>query len=62
MKYKVYGIMTASVLLGEYEANSKEEAEEMAENDKTADWYPTLCHQCADDIELSDIYKVEISE
>ncbi len=61
-KYTVMGIMSASVILGEYEAESKEQAEEMAEQDDSADWTPTLCHHCSDEIELNDIYKVEVEE
>lgn len=61
-KYKVYGHLSASILIGEYEAESKEAAEKMAENDDHADWYPSLCHQCASEVDLGDIYKVEVDE
>jgi lysophospholipase L1-like esterase len=53
-KYRIYGVMTASVLLGEYEADSKEAAQKMCDDDMTVD-YPSLCHQCADTIEIGDI-------
>jgi len=62
MKYHVYGIMSASVLLGEYEADSKEKAIEMAEQNSSADWYPSLCHQCARKVDLGDIQDIEANE
>ena len=58
-KYAVWGIMTASIKIGEYEAENEQEARDMADNDKDADWYPTLCHQCAKGIDLSDIYETQ---
>jgi hypothetical protein len=62
MKYKVYGIMTASVLIGEYEAKTAEDALDMANDDTEADWYPSLCHQCAREIDMGDIYDTECGE
>ena len=59
-KYRVYGILTGSVFLGEYKANSEEEAEKMANDDPDANWYPSLCHQCSGEIEFGDIYETEI--
>jgi len=51
-KYRVYGVVTGSKFLGVYEAASEEEAVEQAlEGDKN---YTSLCHQCADEIELDD--------
>lgn len=61
-KYTVYGIMTASTVVGEYEAESKEEAEEMANNDPDADWTPCLCHQCSSQVELGDAHSVQVEE
>ena len=57
-KYQVVGLIDASVQLGEYEANSQEEAIRKAEFDQTANWHPTLCQQCSKDIDISDIYDV----
>ena len=51
-KYRVYGLMTASVLLGEYEADTQPEAYAMAINDPEANWYPSICHQCAGQTEV----------
>lgn len=51
-KYAVYGVMTGSKFLGEFEANSPEEAQEMAANSEENS--VCLCHQCSDEIELND--------
>ena len=60
MKYRVYGIMTASTVIGTYEADSKEQAIAKAEEDKEANWGPGLCHQCAGEVELGDIYETQV--
>ena len=62
MKYKVYGIMTASTVIGTYEAQTEEEATEKAENDPDGNYDPSLCHQCAHEVELGEIYKTEADE
>lgn len=61
-KYQVYGTMSASVILGVYEAESKEEAIKMAGEDENANWMPSLCHQCSHEVELGDIYETEAEE
>ena len=58
--YKVYGILTGSVYLGEYEAENEDAAEEMANADKEANWMPSLCHQCSGEVEINDIYEVQV--
>jgi len=58
-KYRVYAIATASWLLGEYEADDENEAKQMADDDNEADLYKSLCHQCADEIDLGDVWKTE---
>ena len=60
MKYKVYGIMAASVFLGEYEAESPESAKDLADEDNEANWYPSLCYQCSQEVELEDIYETQV--
>jgi len=60
MKYIVYAIATASWVLGEYEADSEKAALKMSDDDATSDWYKSLCHQCAESIELGDVYKTEV--
>ncbi|MAK54693.1 MAG: hypothetical protein CML17_02380 [Pusillimonas sp.] len=60
--FRVYGVATASKFIGEYEASTKEEAIEMAENDDGADFYGSLCHQCASEFEVGDIYECQADE
>jgi len=62
MKYNVYGIMTASIFLGEYEAVDTESAVELAEKDSQADWTPCLCHHCSEEIELGEVYDTQVVE
>ena len=61
-KYIVYGVMTASVILGEYEAKNKEDAIKQAESNNSANWMPSLCHQCAREVELGDVYETQVNE
>jgi len=61
MKYLVYGIISASKFIGEFEAESKEKAIEMAENSENC-YTPGLCHQCSGEINLGDIYEIEAEE
>lgn len=58
MKYKVFGKIVGSRYLGEFEASSKEEAEEMALNDATC----SLCHQCSREIEDPEVVSAEAEE
>jgi hypothetical protein len=60
--YRVYGLWTASKIIGEFEANSEEEAIAMAEDSDEA--YASLCWHCTQEIELSDSapYKFEAEE
>jgi hypothetical protein len=51
-KFNVYGIWTASKFLGEFEANTMEEAVEMAE--ASEENHVSLCHYCANDLDLDD--------
>ncbi len=46
MKYSVYAAVVGSKFIGEFEANSKEEAIALAEVSDAA--WPMLCHQCSD--------------
>lgn len=57
-KYLVYGVITATTYIGEYEANSKEEAKEMAWNDASV----SVCHQCSKNIEEPEIEKLVVEE
>ena len=61
-KYSVWGLVSASVDLGTYEAESKEAAEKMAEENNEVDWNPQVCWQCSNAIELGDVYDVTVDE
>lgn len=59
-KYRVYSIATASVFLGEFEADTKEKAMEIAANENPP--HHSLCHQCAGEIDLGDFYEEQAEE
>ena len=61
-KFRVLGILSASVDLGVYEAESKEDAIEQAYANPEANLKPTLCCKCSHDVELTDIYREEVFE
>lgn len=52
MKYSVYGVISATKELGIFEANSKEEAEEMARKEANV----SLCSQCSYEVERPKIH------
>jgi len=56
-KFRVYATTHASVYVGEYEADTQDEAEVMAEPD--VDF--SLCHQCGN-IDINDMWEFEIDE
>ncbi len=58
-KYRVIGLIGASADLGVYEAEDEEGAIEKAMDSDKGRYCPTLCHQCAREIEISDIYEYE---
>lgn len=51
-KFRVYGILSASVVIGEYEAENEQDAMDKADNDPKANWSATLCHHCAGNIDI----------
>lgn len=54
-KYRVYGTVTGSKYLGEFEADTKEEAmDKAAESDEC---YVSLCHQCAREADGAEIHE-----
>jgi len=56
-KYRVYGVVTGGKYLGEFEANTPEEAKQLALDSDEA--HVSLCHQCCDqceDPEISDAH------
>jgi len=58
-KFRVYGIITASTCIGEYDAETAEEAEKMAWEDAG---YPSICYQCSKEIDLGEIYELQVEE
>jgi hypothetical protein len=61
-KYEVMGVVSGGKFMGIYEAESKEEAEQMA-LDKEG--YVSLCHQCAsecEDAQITETFATEIEE
>ena len=48
-KWNVYAIITGSKYLGEFEAETQEEAQDKAA--ESPDAYVSICHQCAKDID-----------
>lgn len=59
-KYSIYASVVASKHIGEYEANSKEEAIEMAWKDA----HVSLCHQCSgkelDEPQIEELHADEV--
>ena len=64
MQYTIYGLVQGSKVLGVIEAPSEEEAIEIAWADDAIneEMYVSLCYQCAGEVELGDIYKLEAEE
>lgn len=54
-RYRVYGTVTASKYLGEFEADSEDEAVEAALN--SAEAHVSLCHQCADEMDDPEVHE-----
>lgn len=50
-KYSVYGKVVATKFIGEFEAESKEEAIKMAEDEA----YVSICHQCSSEVEDPEV-------
>ena len=60
-KYSIHGSVVASTYVGEYEAESKEKAIEMAWKDASV----SVCHQCSSRVEepeIDELYAEEIEE
>ena len=60
-KFKVYRTTTASCFAGEYEAETEREAEAMA-IEKTKSDLPSLCPQCAKNIEFGGWFDSQVEE
>lgn len=59
-KFRVYGKVVATKYIGEFEAETKEQAEEMAW--KSEETYISLCHQCTSEAEDPEIHELEVEE
>ncbi|GGB41492.1 hypothetical protein GCM10011409_18770 [Lentibacillus populi] len=59
-KYRAYAVIDATKYVGDFEAENKEEAEEMAWN--SDDYSVILCHQCSREFDLGDAIKMIIEE
>lgn len=59
-KFRVYGTVIASKYIGEFEAATKEEAEQMAWESEEA--CVSVCHQCARDVDSPEIDHLVIEE
>lgn len=57
-KFRVYGNIRSSKYIGEYEADTKEQAEEMAWEDA----HVSVCHQCSREVEDPDIDDLVVEE
>jgi hypothetical protein len=51
-KFRVYGIVTGSKYLGEFEADDEQSAEIAAANSPQNSY--GLCHQCSDEFDLDE--------
>ena len=58
-RWRVYGIVTGSKYLGEFEAETAEQAEQMAMDESG---FVSLCHQCAEECEDPEIHACESFE
>jgi hypothetical protein len=62
MKYKAYAVVSGSRYLGEFEANSKEEADEMVRDTHEGEMI-SLCWQCSKEVDdLTVTENIEIVE
>jgi hypothetical protein len=57
-KFSVWGVVTGTKYLGEFEAATKEEAEQMA-LDGT---HVSICHQCSRECEDPEVHQVHCEE
>ena len=56
MRYRVMALMHANAITDVVEANTSEEAIDAYEG------WPSLCHQCSNEVELGDIYGFIVEE
>jgi hypothetical protein len=61
-KYNVYGTVTGGAYLGQIEASTAEEAQQIAEEGKVLSLYVSFCHQCAKYCENAEITEMTVEE
>jgi hypothetical protein len=63
-QYKIYGVASVSKVLGVIEAPTKDDAIKIAWNDDRLcdEWYMSLCHRCANKLDIGDIYQLDAEE
>lgn len=59
-KFRVYGVIRATKYIGEFEAESKEQAEQMAWD--SDEGYVSVCHQCSREVEDPEIERMEVEQ
>ncbi|MEK3838670.1 hypothetical protein [Paenibacillus sp. FSL R7-0128] len=59
-KFRIYGRVVATKYIGEFEADTKEQAERMAWDSDEA--YVSVCHQCSKEVEDPEIRELEVEE
>ncbi len=59
-RFRVSGIVTGSKLIGEFEAESAEEAKEMAYESGEVD--VNICHSCANECDDAQILELDAEE
>lgn len=52
-KFNVYGVFTVTKFIGEFEAETQEAAEALAENSDNNHF--SMCHQCSSEADLDDV-------
>ena len=61
-KYIVYGLVDASIKIGEYETDDPTEAIEMAMDDDNRKLSVSICAHCSKELEVGDIIKYVYEE
>lgn len=61
-KYNVYGTVTGGTYLGQVEAESIEEAEQMVEEGNKVDLSISFCHQCSKYCENAEITNITVEK
>lgn len=60
MRYQVYGVYTTAVLIGEFEAETPEQAEQLAEESEQFEYDKTLCSQCSHEIGDPSFHRFDV--